>query len=187
MPSSSKVEPGALRRTWCSGTGPSWPWGRCGRRCSLLACMGREVLTGWGRTAPSAAEVVRPADAGSVAAALASPGPRGAIARGLGRSYGDAAQNAGGTVVATAALDHIAWSDEAAGLLGVGAGTSLEAILRGLVPRGWFVPVSPGTRSVSVGGAIPADVHGKNLHADGSFASHCTSLTLATPVCTREP
>ena len=148
--------------------------------------MGREVLTGWGRTAPSAAEVVRPADAGSVAAALASPGPRGAIARGLGRSYGDAAQNAGGTVVATASLDHIAWSDEAAGLLTVGAGTSLDAILRALVPRGWFVPVSPGTRFVSVGGAIAADVHGKNHHADGSFASHVTSLTLATPVGTRE-
>ncbi|HEX9315192.1 MAG TPA: FAD-binding oxidoreductase [Actinomycetota bacterium] len=148
--------------------------------------MRREVLTGWGRTARSAAEVVRPADAGSVAAALASPGPRGAIARGLGRSYGDAAQNAGGTVVATASLDHIAWSDEGAGLLAVGAGTSLGAILRALVPRGWFVPVSPGTRSVSVGGAIAADVHGKNHHADGSFASHVTSLTLATPVGTRE-
>ena len=148
--------------------------------------MGREVLTGWGRTAPSAAEVVRPADAGSVAAALASPGPRGAIARGLGRSYGDAAQNAGGTVVATASLDHIAWSDDSAGLLTVGAGTSLDAILRALVPRGWFVPVSPGTRFVSVGGAIAADVHGKNHHADGSFASHVTSLTLATPVGTRE-
>ena len=111
--------------------------------------MGREVLTGWGRTAPSAAEVVRPADAGSVDAALASPGPRGTIARGLGRSYGDAAQNAGGTVVATASLDHIAWSDEGAGLLAVGAGTSLGAILRALVPRGWFVPVSPGTQRFS--------------------------------------
>src|SRR2546423_12656185 len=170
MPSSSKVEPGVPRRTWCSGTGPSCSWGWCGRRCSLPASMGREVLTGWGRTAPSAAEVVRPADAGSVVAALASPGPRGAIARGLGRSYGDAAQNAGGTVVATASLDHITWSDEAAGLVAVGGGTSLDAILRALVPRGWFVPVSPGTRSVSVGGAIAADVHGKNHHADGRFA-----------------
>jgi decaprenylphospho-beta-D-ribofuranose 2-oxidase len=148
--------------------------------------MGREVLTGWGRTAPTTAEVVRPAGPGSVAAILASPGSRGAIARGLGRSYGDAAQNAGGTVVATASLDHITWSDEAAGLVAVGGGTSLDAILRALVPRGWFVPVSPGTRSVSVGGAIAADVHGKNHHADGSFASHVTSLTLATPAGTRE-
>ena len=98
--------------------------------------MGREVLTGWGRTARTVAEVVRPADAGSVAAVLASPGPRGTIARGLGRSYGDAAQNAGGTVVATASLDHIAWTDEAAGLLAVGGGTSLGAILGALVPRG---------------------------------------------------
>jgi len=117
---------------------------------------------------------------------LASPGSRGAIARGLGRSYGDAAQNAGGTVVATAALDHMTWSDEAAGLLAVGSGTSLDTILRALVPRGWFVPVSPGTRWVSVGGAIAADVHGKNHHAEGSFASHVTSLTLATPAGIRE-
>ncbi|MCW3035356.1 MAG: linked oxidase domain protein [Actinobacteria bacterium] len=148
--------------------------------------MGTEVLTGWGRTAPTTAEVVRPADAGSAAAMLASPGSRGVIGRGLGRSYGDAAQNAGGMVVATAALDHITWSDEAAGLLAVGGGTSLDAILRALVPRGWFVPVSPGTRWVSVGGAIAADVHGKNHHAEGSFASHVTSLTLATPAGTRE-
>src|SRR5437588_8024027 len=156
MPASSKAEPGVLRGTECWETGRSWRSGSCGRSCSLPVCMGREVLTGWGRTAPSAAEVVRPADAGSVAAALATPGPRGTIARGLGRSYGDAAQNAGGTVVATASLDHIAWSDEGAGLLGVGAGTSLGAILRALVPRGWFVPVSPGPRSVSVGGALAA-------------------------------
>jgi decaprenylphospho-beta-D-ribofuranose 2-oxidase len=148
--------------------------------------MAPEVLTGWGRTAPTSADVVRPSDGGSAAAVLASPGSRGAIGRGLGRSYGDAAQNAGGTVVATAALDHMTWSDEAAGLLGVGGGTSLDAILRALVPRGWFVPVSPGTRWVSVGGAIAADVHGKNHHADGSFASHVTSLTLATPAGTRE-
>jgi decaprenylphospho-beta-D-ribofuranose 2-oxidase len=148
--------------------------------------MGTEVLTGWGRTAPTTAEVVRPADARCAAAMLASPGSRGAIARGLGRSYGDAAQNAGGTVVATTGLDHMTWSDEAAGLLAVGGGTSLDAILRALVPRGWFVPVSPGTRWVSVGGAIAADVHGKNHHAEGSFASHVTSLTLATPAGTRE-
>ncbi len=152
--------------------------------------MAREVLTGWGRTAPTTAEVVRPGDAASVASVLASfrpgTGARGAIARGLGRSYGDAAQNAGGTVVATAALDHMSWSDESAGLLRAGAGTSLDTILRALVPRGWFVPVSPGTRAVTIGGAIAADVHGKNHHADGSFASHVTSLTLATPTGIRE-
>src|SRR2546430_11217947 len=148
--------------------------------------MAREALTGWGRTAPTAAEVVRPPDAGAVASLLASltaagaPG-RGAIARGLGRSYGDAAQNAGGTVLSTAALDHLAWADEDAGLLRVGAGTSIEAIMRSLLPRGWFVPVSPGTRAVTVGGAIAADIHGKNHHADGSFARHVTALTLATP------
>src|SRR5207302_1795773 len=162
-------------------TGPSCSSGRSGRHCSRWASMVREALTGWGRTAPTTADVVRPADAGSVARMLASPGARGAIARGLGRSYGDAAQNAGGTVLSTAALDHLAWADEDAGLLRAGAGTSIEAIMRSLLPRSWFVPVSPGPRAVTVGGAIAADVHGKNHHADGSFARHVTALTLATP------
>src|SRR6266571_8273329 len=134
--------------------------------------MARELLAGWGRTAPTVAEVVAPRDAASLAPILASAGPRGVIPRGLGRSYGDAAQNAGGTVVATSGLDHLAWADEAAGLLRVGGGTSLDTVLRALVPRGWFVPVSPGTRHVTVGGAVAADVHGKNHHGDGSFAAH---------------
>jgi decaprenylphospho-beta-D-ribofuranose 2-oxidase len=104
------------------------------------------------------------------------------IPRGLGRSYGDAAQCAGGTVIDTSAFDTIGTIDRSTGLVQVGGGVSLDALIRAALPLGWFIPVSPGTRQVTLGGAIAADVHGKNHHQDGSFCSHVTSMTLVTPV-----
>ena len=142
--------------------------------------MAREQLAGWGHTAPSVADVTHPRDAGEVGAIVAAAPVRGVIARGLGRSYGDAAQNAGGTVVATTGLDACRWVDQAGGVIAVAGGTSLDSLLRTTVPAGWFVPVSPGTRQVTVGGAIAADIHGKNHHRDGSFMSHVSGFTLAT-------
>ena len=143
--------------------------------------MGREELAGWGGTTPSAAEVTHPTDAAAVARLLKTAPARGVIARGLGRSYGDAAQNAGGTVVLTDRLANHAWVDAARGEIRVSGGLSLDALMRAVVPQGWFVPVTPGTRQVTVGGAIAADIHGKNHHRDGSFARHVTSMTLALP------
>ena len=138
---------------------------------------GRRVLSGWGSTAPSAAEVVEPLDSMSAARTIVDAPRRGVIARGLGRSYGDAAQNAGGHVVSTLRLDAIEL-DATTGIAKVDAGVSLDALLRHSIPHGWFVPVSPGTRFVTVGGAIAADVHGGNHHVDGSFANHLDSFTL---------
>jgi decaprenylphospho-beta-D-ribofuranose 2-oxidase len=131
---------------------------------------------------PSAADVRTPTDPDELAKGVLDAGPRGVIARGLGRSYGDAAQNAGGTV-----LDATSVSPEeqppvgADGVVTVSAGTSLHDLMQAYVSRGFFLPVSPGTRFVTVGGAIAADVHGKNHHADGSFINHVRSMRLALP------
>ena len=143
---------------------------------------GREerVLTGWGRTAPSRATVVRPADVAGIAAEVVAPSRRGLLPRGLGRSYGDVAQNGGGVVLDMTGLAGIEGFDEVAGMIRALAGTSLDAILRRIVPRGWFLPVTPGTRFVTLGGAIANDVHGKNHHVDGGIGDHVSSFDLVT-------
>jgi decaprenylphospho-beta-D-ribofuranose 2-oxidase len=99
------------------------------------------------------------------------------VARGLGRAYGDAAQNSGGLVLDCTGLD--GWTFDG-GRVTASGGVSLHELMTALVPRGWFVPVSPGTRHVTVGGAVAADVHGKNHHRDSSFGAHVRSLTLVT-------
>lgn len=143
------------------------------------------LLTGWGGTAPTRAQVVA-APTGPVTEPpvealrrlVASAGPRGLVARGLGRSYGDPAQNAGGLVVTD--LPARVEVDRAAGTARVGGGVSLHDLIREVLPLGFYVPVTPGTRMVTVGGAVASDVHGKNHHAVGSFGDHVEEMLLLT-------
>ncbi|GAA2626639.1 FAD-binding oxidoreductase [Streptomyces vastus] len=137
-------------------------------------------LTGWARTAPTAARLIRPRTYEEAAAAVLACGARGGIARGLGRAYGDAAQNAGGAVLDMTGLDRVHAIDADGGTVLCDAGVSLHRLMQSLLPLGWFVPVTPGTRYVTVGGAIGADIHGKNHHVSGSFTRHVLALELLT-------
>lgn len=141
-----------------------------------------ELLTGWGQTIASAATVAEcsPGDRSGLATLLRRLPERGAIARGLGRSYGDSAQNGGGVAIRLrgGADESPVLVDQTDGTVTACGGSSLDDVLRATVPAGYFVPVSPGTRFVTVGGAIASDIHGKNHHVDGTFGNHVRALTL---------
>jgi decaprenylphospho-beta-D-ribofuranose 2-oxidase len=135
------------------------------------------LLSGWGRTAPTRARVTGPLPAAELGELVASRPPRGVLARGAGRSYGDAAQNAGGWVLAPAS-EPLIEIDEAAGTVRAGGSVTFAELLARLVPAGLLLPVLPGTRHVTVGGAVAADVHGKNQHVDGTVARWITQVEL---------
>ncbi|CAH9414064.1 Putative oxidoreductase [Streptomyces globisporus] len=137
-------------------------------------------LTGWGRTAPTTAVRFRPRGHEEAAAVVRGRGPRGVIARGLGRSPGDAAQNAGGSVLDLSGLARIGGVDAAAGVVRCDAGVSLERLLGVLLPLGWLPPVLPGTGRVTVGGAIASDLPGPDHRRAGSFARQVSALELLT-------
>jgi FAD/FMN-containing dehydrogenase len=106
--------------------------------------------------------------------------PAGAplLPRGCGSSYGDSCLNEGGVLVDTTRLDRLIAFDRDAGIVRCEAGMTLERLLEVLVPAGWFLPVTPGTRRVTIGGAIANDVHGKNHHRAGTFGAHVRRFEL---------
>lgn len=146
------------------------------------------TLTGWGRTAPSTAQVLATSDVSEIQAAVRAVAEqndgkprhlrRGVIARGMGRSYGDPAQNSGGLVVDMQPLNHIHSIDTETAIVDVDAGVTLDQLMKAALPYGLWVPVLPGTRQVTIGGAIGPDIHGKNHHSAGSFGDHVVSLEL---------
>lgn len=138
-------------------------------------------LTGWGRTAPSVAEVLCTPDVDVIAKAViraSESDGRGVIARGLGRSYGDNAQNGGGLVIDMSALNKIHSLNAETKLADVDGGVNLDQLMKAALPLGLWVPVLPGTRQVTIGGAIGCDIHGKNHHSAGSFGNHVRSMEL---------
>lgn len=100
------------------------------------------------------------------------------LAFGLGRSYGDSCLNDGGYLIDTTAMDHVISFDVDSGRIRCAAGVSLATILQIAVPQGWFLPVTPGTKFVTIAGAIANDVHGKNHHCAGTIGCHVTQFEL---------
>jgi FAD/FMN-containing dehydrogenase len=133
-----------------------------------------EPVAGWGRHPVERGAVARPERL------RLPPDGRPVLPRGLGRSYGDAAVPAspGAVVLETVRADRVVGFDSERGTLTCEAGFSLAEILRVFLPRGWFPPVTPGTKLVTVGGCVACDVHGKNHHRDGSFGRFVDRLAI---------
>ncbi len=129
----------------------------------------------WGRLSQPLHQVLRVDDRDSLP--RPPPGQR-ALAYGNGRSYGDACLNPGGALWWMRGLDRFIAFDATTGVLDCEAGVLLDAIIDVVLPRGWFLPVTPGTRFVTLGGAIANDVHGKNHHRAGTLGEHVLGLTL---------
>ena len=140
-----------------------------------------QALCGWGRYPLERCHVFRPEKRSEVAATLASGLQPSYIPRGLGRSYGDAALNENAGVIGHLRLNRFLSFDPASGELECESGVSVAEIVQYFLPRGWFVPVTPGTKFVTVGGAIAADIHGKNHHKDGSFSNFLGDFRLLAP------
>ena len=142
----------------------------------MTGAMWSDTYLSWGRT-PAARQWIQPyRSAGGLQAC--GPADLSILPRGFGRSYGDSCLNDGNTLLLTSPLDHfLAW-DPSTGVLRAEAGTSLRAITELAVPSGWFLPVTPGTEFVSLGGAVANDVHGKNHHVRGTFGAWVTRLEL---------
>lgn len=148
-------------------------------------------LSGWGRFGRFDCRVLRSEKISQFENSIQNAVGETLIARGYGRSYGDAAVNQAGVTLLTERLDRILAFDEDTGLLTAEPGVSLETLLSVFITRGWMVPVVPGTKFVSLGGAVAADIHGKNHHREGSFSKHLRSFKLIDGqmqkhICSRE-
>ena len=140
------------------------------------------TLNGWGRVSPATSQVSRPERFDEAVADFSAPGGEGGLClHGAGRSYGDCAVNAGGDALITTRLDRILHFDPETGIVQVEPGVNFARLLQIFLPRGFMVPVTPGTGFATIGGAVANDVHGKNHETDGSFCQHVTALDLLLP------
>ena len=137
-----------------------------------------QPVTSWGRLTAEAHELVPVHESGRALAAISAPGVRG-LPVGLERSYGDVSLNAGGRLWPMRGLDRLIEFDVETGLLTVEAGVTIGEVQSIFAPRGWMMPVTPGTQYVTIGGAIANDVHGKNHHTAGTIGEHIREIVLA--------
>lgn len=137
-----------------------------------------ESVEGWGRFHKGFHHVSRPAFLDPAGAAI-ERGNLPTLAYGQGRSYGDSCLNANGRLIETRFLDRIIAADWHTGVVRVEAGLTLDELLRISVPRHWFPPVCPGTKFVSIAGAVANDVHGKNHETAGTIGGHVRAIGLA--------
>jgi FAD/FMN-containing dehydrogenase len=148
-------------------------------RKQLGASQTTQQILSWGRYPKIAhAHVHKPVWNDQVPAILRDVAPGSLLPFGLGRSYGDSCLNAGRELIDCRRLNRILGFDEATGIVRCESGVSLSDIVDVFLPKGWFLPVTPGTRFVTVGGAIANDVHGKNHHCAGTFGSHVRQIGL---------
>jgi len=137
----------------------------------------RAPLAGWGRYPTYLSEVYRPETRAELSGIVASESHQ-LLPRGAGRAYGDAALNAPGRLIDLTRLNRMLSFYPETGILRCEAGVTFSAIIETFLPRGFFPSVVPGTRFVTMGGAIAADVHGKNHHRDSSLSAHVLSFDL---------
>jgi FAD/FMN-containing dehydrogenase len=136
----------------------------------------KKTLSGWGLYPRRQCRIVRLSEPEEALQLLSQSEPL--IPRGLGRSYGDA--SLAPIVLDTTALNRLLDFDPHSGLLYAEAGLSVDALLRWAVPRGWFLPVVPGTKFITLGGALASDIHGKNHHIAGTFSRHVEEIEILT-------
>lgn len=134
-----------------------------------------ETLSGWGNIPHTTGKVAYPRDAKDIKESAVADK---IIPRGLGRSYADQSTNTNQSILKTERMNHFLEFDNASGILTCEAGVSLEDVIEYLAPRGWFPMITPGTKYITIGGAIANDVHGKAHHADGSFVNCTISFTI---------
>ena len=154
----------------------------------------RADVLSWGRVHRRPQRIAAPRFSDQLLALINDGASSTRLVTGLRRSYGDSCLNSDGAIIDMSGLDRFIAFDAASGALRAEAGASLSQILALTVPRGWFLPTTPGTRFVTLGGAVANDVHGKNHHRAGSFGSHVKSLGLlrrdgfrGAVTCERDP
>ncbi len=135
-------------------------------------------MSSWGRVTNDLHRIIPITDSSTISRLIEFGKGQAGLAYGMGRSYGDVCLNSGGILWQTAGLNHFIDFDSSTGRLKCEAGVLLRDLQKVFIPKGWMLPVTPGTQMVTIGGAIANDIHGKNHHLSGSFGNHVNSIRL---------